>query len=149
MDMLEIDTAHEPGEQEQRIAGIGPGGGAGTGFDCTPTSITMPEPACSISAARRAGRMRVLISSKAVDVNVDVGAEHAAIRAIIDETAVRRQRVRRHERTQQLDDIAVVVIVRRLHPHEAKPPPRFESSCPQCLRTQHTSPQVTAAGFYR
>jgi len=33
--------------------------------DCTPASITMPAPASSIIAARRSGRMRVLISSKA------------------------------------------------------------------------------------
>jgi hypothetical protein len=59
-----------------------------------------------------------------VDVDVDIIAEHAAVGAILGETVQRGQRIRRDRRAQPLDDIAVVVVMRRLDQQEAETPPR-------------------------
>ena len=55
----------------------------GNWFDCTPTSATMPAPAASImrgDACR--DRMRVLVSSIGVDVDLDVVAEDLLLGAV-------------------------------------------------------------------
>ena len=54
------------------------------------------------------------------DVDVDVGAENLALRAIVDQAIDAGQRIRRHRRAVPADDIAVVVIMRRLDQHDAE-----------------------------
>jgi hypothetical protein len=58
-----------------------------------------------------------------MDVEVDIVAEDAALGAILGEAVQRGQRVRRHRRAHPLDDIAVLVVMRRLDQQEAKTPP--------------------------
>src|ERR1700726_3795772 len=55
------------------------------------------------------------------DVDIDIGPEHVALRAIVDQAVHRRQRIRRHWRAEPADDIAVVVVMRRLHQDHAEP----------------------------
>ena len=57
---------------------------------------------------------------KRMNVDLDIRPEHAPIGAILRETIERGQRGRRYRRAKPLDDVAVVVVMRRLHQHEAK-----------------------------
>src|SRR5262249_41208567 len=57
---------------------------------------------------------------KRMNVDLDIRPEHAALGAILRETIERGERSRRYRRTQPLDDVAIVVVMRRLHQHEAK-----------------------------
>ena len=57
-----------------------------------------------------------------VDVDLDVVAEHVPLGAVAGEAVERGERIRRNRRAKPLDDVAVIVVVRRLHQHEAKPP---------------------------
>ena len=96
----------------------------GNWFDCTPTSITMPAPAASISRAIRSGRMRVLVSSKAWMSMVDVVTEDAALGAVLGESEERRQRVGRDRRAKPLNDVSVFIVMRRLDENETESPAR-------------------------
>ena len=64
------------------------------------------------------------------DVDLDIVAEHAALAAIQRQPVQNRQRVGRNRRTPPLDDIAVVVVMRRLDQHERKALRRHGSSHP-------------------
>ena len=77
--------------------------------------------AAAMSRAMRSGRMRVLVSSSGDDVDVDIVAEHAAAAAIERQAVQHGQRVRRNRRAQPLDDIAVIVVMRRLDQVEREP----------------------------
>jgi hypothetical protein len=52
---------------------------------------------------------------KRMNVDFDIRPEHAPLGAILRETVERSERSRRYRRTQPLDDIAIVVVMRRLH----------------------------------
>src|SRR5205814_9421383 len=55
-----------------------------------------------------------------VNGQIDVIAENATLRAIARETLERRERVRWNRGAQPLDDVAVVVVMRRLHEDETE-----------------------------
>src|SRR5262245_1203204 len=55
-----------------------------------------------------------------MNVDLDIRPEHAPLGAILRETVERGERSRRYRRTQPLDDVAIVVVMRRLHQHQAK-----------------------------
>src|SRR5262249_29613671 len=57
---------------------------------------------------------------KRMNLDLDIRAEHAPLGAILRETVERGERSGRNRRTQPLDDVAIVVVMRRLHQHEAK-----------------------------
>ncbi len=59
-----------------------------------------------------------------VDLDIDVGAQHAALRAIERHAMQRGKRVRRHEPAPPADDVAVIVIVRGFDEHDAETTPR-------------------------
>jgi hypothetical protein len=59
-----------------------------------------------------------------VDIYIDVGAEHASLRAIERHAVQRGERVRRHEPAPPADDVAVIVIVRGFDEHDAETTPR-------------------------
>src|SRR5580704_11337412 len=54
------------------------------------------------------------------DVDIDIGPEHFALRAIVDQAVDGGQRIRRHRRAEPADDIAVVVVMRRLYQDHAE-----------------------------
>ena len=54
------------------------------------------------------------------DVDIDVGTENLALGAVVDQAIDAGKRVRRHRRAVPADDIAVVVVMRRLHQHDAE-----------------------------
>ena len=58
-----------------------------------------------------------------VDLDVDVGAEHAVVGAFPHQPIDAGQRVRRQRRAQPLDDIAILVVVRRLDQLDPKGAP--------------------------
>ena len=51
----------------------------------------MPAPAFSIMRARRSGRMRVFVSSKGMNLDLDVITEDVPLRAIASQAENRRQ----------------------------------------------------------
>ncbi len=55
-----------------------------------------------------------------MDLEFDVGAEHAAFGAILGDAIQRSQRIRRDRRAQPLDDVTVIIVVGRLHKQQAK-----------------------------
>ena len=59
---------------------------------------------------------------KGVDVDRDVIAEHAAGGAILRQPVERRQRVRWYGGSKPLDDVAVVIVMRRLDQQQREPP---------------------------
>src|SRR5262249_17295204 len=61
-----------------------------------------------------------LVDSGQIDVHV--GAKHLPGGGILDETIDRGERVRRHGRAPPADDIAVVVLMRRLDKNDPKAP---------------------------
>ena len=74
----------------------------------------MPPPAFSIIAReplRPDARVRLV---ERMDLELDVVAEDAPLGAIARQAVERGQRVRRNRRAEPLDDVAVVVVVRRL-----------------------------------
>ena len=50
-----------------------------------------------------------------VDVERDVGPEDRALGAVLGEAVERGERIGRDGRAQPLDDVAVIVVMRRLH----------------------------------
>ena len=56
------------------------------------------------------------------DFDIDVGPEHVVVRTFHDQSVDARQAVRRYQRAQPLDDIAVAVVVRRLDQGDVKGP---------------------------
>src|SRR5271170_6470231 len=54
------------------------------------------------------------------DIDIDGGPEHFALRAIVDQAIDGSQRICRHRRAEPADDIAVVVIMRRLYQDHAE-----------------------------
>src|SRR6185437_3882780 len=56
-----------------------------------------------------------------VDVDLDIVAEHAALPGILEQAVDGGERVRRNEGAEPLDDVAVVVVVRRLDQRDLKP----------------------------
>jgi hypothetical protein len=62
-----------------------------------------------------------------VYLDVDVAAEQLPFGAVLDKAIERGERIRWNRRTLLLDDVAVIIIVRRLHQHDTKttPHPRF------------------------
>ena len=76
------------------------------------TAPTAQLPRNALRADARIG----LIESR--DFDLDVVAEHAPLLAIERQPIHHRQRVRRNGGTQPLDDVAVVVVVRRLDQHQ-------------------------------
>ena len=54
------------------------------------------------------------------DVDIDIGTENSALRAVVDQAIDAGERIRRHRRAEPADDIAVVVVMRRLHQHDAE-----------------------------
>src|SRR5262249_47229087 len=56
------------------------------------------------------------------DVDGGVGSEHGALRRIPPQAVENRQRVRGDERAHPLDDVAVVVVMRRLYHNELEAP---------------------------
>ena len=90
-------------------------------FDCTPTRPTRPKfPSRLKSAMSRSIRTRVLVSSIGVHFDVDVRAEHLALGGLHRDPVDRRERIRRHEVAEPADDVAVVVVMRRLDQHDAE-----------------------------
>src|ERR1700692_2295739 len=73
------------------------------------------------------------------DVDVDIGPEHLAPRAIVDQAVHRRQRIRRHRRAEPADDIAVVVVMRRFHQDHAETLARAGGLGPRLTRL-HAGP---------
>ena len=63
-----------------------------------------------------------------VDDDVDIRAEHPALRAIQNDAVNRGERVRRNETAPPADDVTVVVIVRRLDKHHVESPVRHRCS---------------------
>src|SRR6516165_1035807 len=57
---------------------------------------------------------------ESVDLEFELGREHAALRTIPDDAIERGQRIGRNRRAQPLNDVAVIVVVRRLHQYQAK-----------------------------
>ena len=55
-----------------------------------------------------------------MDVEFDIGAEHAAVRAIGRQAIDRGQRIRRDRRAIPLNDIALVVVMRRLDQNQTE-----------------------------
>ena len=54
------------------------------------------------------------------NLDVDVGPENPALRAVVEKAIDAGQRIRRHRRAVPADDITVVVIMRRLDQHDAE-----------------------------
>jgi hypothetical protein len=54
------------------------------------------------------------------DFDLDIGAEYLALGAIVDEAIDAGERIRRHRRTVPTDDVAIVVVMRRLYQHDAE-----------------------------
>ncbi len=52
------------------------------------------------------------------DFDLDILAQHSALFAIEREAVHHRQRVRRNRRTEPLDHVAIVVVVRRLDQYQ-------------------------------
>ena len=52
-----------------------------------------------------------------IDLDIDVGAEHVALRAIERHAMQRRERIGRHQPTPPSDDVTVIVIVRGFDEH--------------------------------
>ena len=80
------------------------------------------------------------------DVDVDVGPENFALRAVVEQAVDAGQRIRRHRRAVPADDIAVVVVMRRLHQHDAE-----ALACGGCLGPllrQHASPRTRTRKLY-
>ena len=74
------------------------------------------------------------------DLDVDVGPENFALRAVVEQAVDAGQRIRRHRRAEPADDIAVVVIMRRLDQHDAE-----ALACGTCLGPllrQHAPPRT-------
>ncbi len=59
---------------------------------------------------------------ESVNLDIDVVAENSPLGAILRQTEKRGQRVRRDRRANPLDDIAVVVVMRRLHKQQTELP---------------------------
>src|SRR6478735_1934707 len=79
------------------------------------------------------------------DVDRGVGPEHGAEPRIPSEAVQHGERVRRNERPHPLDDIAIVVVMRRLDQNELKP-----SRWPRrCTRHQFTPPPGALAGRFK
>ena len=83
------------------------------------------------------------------NVDVDIGPEHFTLRAIVDQAVHRRQRIGRHRRAEPADDIAVVVVVRRLHQDHAEPLARAQNLGPRLTRL-HAGPvpDLTSSSGY-
>ena len=96
----------------------------GNWLDWTPTSITMPAPARSIIAREASGTDARVGLVESVDFEFDVRAENGAFGAILRKPIERGERVRGNWRAKPLDDVAVVVVMRRLDEHQAEAPPR-------------------------
>jgi hypothetical protein len=77
-----------------------------------------------------------------VDVDIDVVAEHAALRAIERHAVERGQRIRRHKPAPPADDVAVIVIVRRFDEHDAETTPGPRRRLEMC----HGPPAATLHG---
>ena len=70
----------------------------------------------------RSGRTRVFVSSIRRDVDLDIVAEDAALFAVERQAVEHRQRIRRNRGAEPLDDVAVVVVVRRLDENQGESP---------------------------
>ena len=90
----------------------------GNWFDCTPTSITMPAPACSIMRAMRSGRMRVLVSSKAW-MSISTSSPSTFRRRSPGEPCRQASELDGIADV-AMDDVAVVVVMRRLDQDETE-----------------------------
>src|SRR5580704_9049042 len=83
------------------------------------------------------------------DVDIDIGAEHLALRAIVDQAVHRRQRIRRHRRAEPADHIAVVVVMRRFYQDHAETLARADGLGPRLTRL-HADPVpdlTTSSGY--
>ena len=76
-----------------------------------------------------------------MNLDLDIFAEHVPLFAIECQTVERRERVRRNRRTQPLDHVAVVVVVRGLNEHEAK------SLRGRCSRDRRSRPIAVGSGL--
>ena len=90
-------------------------------FDCTPTRPTKPKLSLArISAMIRSTRTRVLVSSMAM-MSISMSGPRTWRWAQSSTQPVdARQRIRRHRRAEPADDIAVVVVMRRLYQDDAE-----------------------------
>ena len=57
-----------------------------------------------------------------MDIDIHVTAQHLPVRTVLRDAGKRRQRIRRDGGAEPLDDVAVVVIMRRLEQYETKTP---------------------------
>src|SRR5579862_3387262 len=80
------------------------------------------------------------------DVDIDVGPEHLALRAIVDQSVDGGQRIRRHRRAEPADDIAVVVVMRRFDQDHAETPARAGGLRPRLTRL-HAGPVPDPTSF--
>src|SRR5580658_846710 len=80
------------------------------------------------------------------DVDIDIGPEHFALRAIVDQAINRRQRIRRHRRAEPADDIAVVVVMRRFYQDHAETLARAGGLGPRSTRL-HAGPIPDLTSF--
>src|SRR5580693_1817034 len=80
------------------------------------------------------------------DVDIDIGPEHLALRAIVDQAIHRRQRIRRHRRAEPADHIAVVVVMRRFYQDHAETPARAGGLRPRLTRL-HAGPVPDLRSF--
>lgn len=71
--------------------------------------------------------MRIGLIEK-MDSDIHVAAQHVSVGAVPGDAGQRRQRVGGYGGAEPLDDIAVVVVVRRLEQHETKTPVQNGSS---------------------
>ena len=72
-----------------------------------------------------------------VDLDLDVIAEHATVRAVAGDAVEAGERVRRDRRAEPLDDVAVIVVMRRLDQHEAKAPRNVAIRYRRHSQTEH------------
>src|SRR5258708_16864289 len=80
------------------------------------------------------------------DVDVDVGPEHLALGAIVDQAVDGGERVRRHRRAEPADDIAVVVLMRRFYQDHAQTLARAYGFGPRLTRL-HAGPVPDPTSF--
>src|SRR6516165_1017838 len=85
-------------------------------------------------AIRPDTRVRLVVG---VNIEIDVQPKDGAFSTIPGQTIQGSQRVGRYGRTQPLDDISVVIVMRWLDQYEAEAPPLARL---QCCRRTHTTP---------
>src|SRR5215468_10669649 len=111
----------------------------GNWLDCTPTRPTNPDPAAHVDDG--------IALVACLDVDLNIGPEHLGVRAFPQQAVHARKAVGGNARPPPLDDIAVVVVMRRFDQddleltasHRAPLVPRTKTVRDQNSRKQHCS----------